>query len=177
MSRHVELVTPRPEECSSEMGSLITTVAKWGLETGFLGLDHELDPMLTSLVREAASRLFGSFEAEMSRLRSALDALESEWDQAAHRVAAYRSNFGELVRRHGWLTGLRAWLWDFREYRAARSLCRRRGPELRSFKSEFAAAERLTRTAREWCEIASQSLRAQYEFEKARGAALRPPTR
>ena len=168
---------PKSEDSSVEMSDLTARVAKWGMETGFLGLEHSVEPMLTSLVHEAARRLFGSSETELSRLRSELDTLEAEWEQTAHRVAAYRSRFGELVKSYGWLTGFRAWFWDFREFRAARRLCRQREPEMKSIRSGFATAERVAKAAKEWCEIASQALRAQYDFEKARAAALRPETR
>ena len=106
MLRRDEQKMPKPEDSSMEMSKLTATVAKWGMETGFLGLEHTLEPMLTSLVHGAAARLFGSFEAELSRIQSERDTLEAEWDDAAHRVAAYRSSFGQLVRNHGRLHGL-----------------------------------------------------------------------
>jgi hypothetical protein len=126
------------------------------------------------MVREAAGRLFGSFEADSDRLRSELDEVESDWEQTALRLSAYRSRFGMPGTRDGCLSRLRCWLWDFREYRAARARYNRREPVLRKGRVEFAAAERKTREAKEWCEIATQSLRAHYEFEKARAASVRP---
>jgi len=105
---------PLPADSSSELEKLTATVAKWGKEAGFLGLEDRLEPRLLAMVREAAARLFGTFEADSGRLRSELDAVESEWDQEAHRVAAYRSRFGVAKGTDRLLTRLRLWLWDYR---------------------------------------------------------------
>ncbi len=174
MWRRTEANVPPPADSSVELAKLTAIVGKWGMEAGFLGLEDRLEPRLESMVREAAGVLFGNFETESDRLRSELEAAESEWDQAAHRVAAYRSRFGAHRENGGWWTGLRCWFWDFRECRAANARCRRCEPILREKRLELAAAERKRRQAREWCEVAAPALRARYEFEKARAAAVRP---
>jgi hypothetical protein len=174
MSHRVESKPPVPGDPATEMGKLTSIVRKWGMEAGFLGLEDDFEPRLAALVVEAAARLYGNAEADLGRLRSELDSVESEWDQAAHRVAAYRSRFGAAAARGGWWNRLRAWFWDFRECRAARTQCKRREPVLAKTRLELAAAERKARQAQEWREIATRALRAQYEFEKARAACLRP---
>jgi hypothetical protein len=163
-----------PADSGSEMAKLTAMVVKWGMEAGFLGLEDRLEPRLESMVREAADLLFGRFESESECLRSELEATESEWEQAAYRVAAYRSRFGAPRGTECWWTRVRCWFWDFREYRAAGARCSRCEPILREKRRELAAAERKRRQAREWCEIAAPALRARYEFEKARAAAVRP---
>ena len=163
-----------PAECSSEMGKLMATVSKWGLESGFLGIEDHLEPRLVASVQGAKGRLFGSSEAEVDRLRSELDAMETDWDQAAHLVSGYRARLAKKDPGAGWWTRLRCWFWDLREYRAARARCNRIEAPLRSKRLEFAAAERQQREAKHWCEVATQALLAQYEFEKARAACLRP---
>lgn len=174
MWHRTEANIPPPAGSRSEMAKLTATVAKWGMEAGFLGFEDRFEPRLESMVREAAALLFGNFEAESGRLRSELEATESERNQAAHRVAAYRSRFGAPVGHGEWWTQWRCWFWDFRKYRDAYARCRRCEPILRQKSREFAAAEHKRRQAREWCEIAASALRARYEFEKARAAAVRP---
>jgi hypothetical protein len=174
MLNHAESTLPVPGDQGSEMGKLSSIVGKWGLEAGFLQLQDDFEPRLEALVLEAAARLYGNAEADLGRLRSELDSVESEWDQAAHQVATYRSRFDAARARGGWWNRLRAWFWDFRECRAARVQCKRRGPVLAKTRLELAAAERKARQAQEWREIATRALRAHYEFEKARAACLRP---
>jgi hypothetical protein len=174
MLHRVESRLPVPGDPGSAMGKLTSIVGKWGMEAGFLGLEDDFEPRLEALMLEAAARLYGDPEADLGRLRSELDSVESEWDQAAHRIATYRSRFGVAGAGGGWWNRLRAWFWDFRECRAARIKCKRLQPVLAKTRLELAAAERKAREAQQWREIATRALRAHYEFEKARAACLRP---
>lgn len=158
----------------AEMAKMTASVAKWGLEAGFLGLEDRLEPRLAAMVREAAMRLFGNCEAETARLRSEMVTAETEWQQAALQIAAWRSRLNQPEAKRGWLKGLYSWFVDFREYRTASGRYERNEPVFRSKRQELAAAELKTRQANEWGEISLQALRAHYEFEKARAASLRP---
>ena len=157
-----------------EMETLMSTVGKWGMEAGFLGLDDYLEPRLAALVREGAERLFGSCASERDRLRVELETVESDWERAARQTEGYRARMGTLRAGRGLLTALRTWYWDFRECRAARTRCGEREPALRKARVDLAAAERKCGEAQAWSEIAIQALRANYGFQKARAASLRP---
>ncbi len=170
-------VEPKPvplPDSGSEMAKMTVSVAKWGLEAGFLGLEDRLEPRLAAMVREAAMRLFGNFEAETARLRSEMETAETEWQQAALQIAAWRSRLDRPETSRGWIKRLCSWVFDFREYRTACARHDRNEPVFRSKRQELATAELKARQANEWCEVSLPALRAHYEFEKARAASLRP---
>ncbi len=159
-----------------EIDSLMKQAARWGLEAGFLGIDGQLEPRIQALLREAAARCFGYCEADRDSLLARLENLEAEWNDEQRTVSEYRARYGlETVVLSGrrWRR-LRTWIWDYRDYCAARAVCRRLSPVVRRLREEFDALERKRRAAAEWRETSAQALRATYEFQRARAARLRP---
>jgi len=159
---------------ASELGALTATVSRWGMEAGFLGIEGHLEGRVSALVRETSVRLFGNCEADRDRWLCQIESIEKEYDDAARRIAACRENRdlarGGLSR----IASLRAWLTELMAHRAARTLRRRRNPDLQTARREFETAERARRYASEWREMSAQSLRATYEYHKARAAMVRP---
>ena len=159
-----------------EIESLMKQVAKWGMEAGFLDIDGHLEARLQPLLRDASAARFGYCETECDSRASRLENLEAEWCSAQRTVAGYRARYGiEAAATQGrhWRR-LRNWIWDYRDYCAARAICRRRAPLVRQLREEFDGLERKRRTAAQWRETAAQALRANYEFHRARAARLRP---
>jgi hypothetical protein len=149
----------------SEMETLTAQVGKWGMEAGFFDLEDHLEPRLAALIRDSSEKLFGNCEAELDCLQSALDSAEIEWSAASRVVERPRPG---LFRR------LCFWLRNAREYRAACGACRRLEPELRKLRLDLDAARSARNAAAEWRKHASETLPANYQFQKNRAALARP---
>ncbi len=158
----------------SELSALTATVAKWGMEAGFLGIEGHLEGRVSALVREASVRWFGNCEAGRDLWLCRVESIEKEYDNASRKIADCRQN-RDLARRGGSrIAVLRAWLIELMAYRSARALRRRRNAELQTARQELETAERTRRDASEWREMSAQSLRATYEYHKARAAMVCP---
>lgn len=165
-------VSSRPAiaQAGSDMETLMNQVCRWGLEAGFLGIDAHLEPRLAALVRETTNRKFGNYEAERDRLLSELEGLEKSYEEAVEAVAK-SARSGESVK--GIAKRVRAWFTGIYDYRTARDRCRQLRPQIDRAKRDYETAELRRREACEWRETATQGLRANYEFQKARAAAVR----
>jgi hypothetical protein len=151
-----------------ELAELTVTVSRWGMEAGFLGIDGHMEGRVLALVREASVRLFGNCEAERDRLLCRIEAIEKEYEESSRQIEE------SGTRRRGLFAWLWAWFTDPVNSSEARSMHRRNDQELRKSRLDFEIAECARRDACEWREMAAQSLRASYEYHKARATAVRP---
>lgn len=82
----------------SELSALTATVAKWGMEAGFLGIEGHLEGRVSALVREASVRWFGNCEAGRDLWLCRVESIEKEYDNASRKIADCRQN-RDLARR------------------------------------------------------------------------------
>jgi hypothetical protein len=144
------------------------------MEAGFLGIDGHLEGRMLALVREASVRLFGNCEAERDRLLCRIEAIEKEYEESSRKIGESDARHEAIRGRRGLLARLWAWFTELANAREARSIHRRNDQELRKSRLDFEIAECARRDACEWREMASQFLRASYEYQKARAAMVRP---
>lgn len=157
-----------------ELAELTVTVSRWGMEAGFLGIDGHLEGRVLALVREASVRLFGNCEVERDRLLCRIEAMEKEYEESSRKIEESGTRHEAFRGRRGLFAWLWAWFTDPANSREARSMHRRNDQELRKSRLDFEIAECARRDACEWREMAAQSLRASYEYHKARAAVVRP---
>lgn len=167
-----ETIRPTAPAAAKELAELTTVVTRWGIEAGFLGIDGHLEGRLPALVREASLRLFGNCEAERDRLICQIEAAERDCEEFARRTEETREK-RESARR-GLFARLRSWWAGLVWSRAVHRMQRRQEPELREKRLRFELAEVARREACDWREMATQSLRANFEYHQTRAALVRP---
>src|SRR5580704_7381484 len=164
MSHKLNETTPTPvPPTAQELAELTAVVSRWGMEAGFLGIEGHLEGRVLALVRESSVRLFGNCEAERDRLLCQIEALEKEHEESEQEFERSRETRESSRGRLGPLARLRLWFAELAGSNAVASLRRRNDPDLRQARLKFELAECARRDAAEWREMATQSLRANYE--------------
>lgn len=177
MSNRVNEAAPAPLPATAqELADLTAVVSRWGMEAGFLGIEGHLEDRLAALVRESSVRLFGNCDAERDRLLVQIEAAEKEIEDTAREAEKRREVRKSIRGRFNLLARIQLWFAELAGAKAARSLRRRNGPEVRQARLKFELADCARRDANEWREMATQSLRANYEYHKTRAALVRPAT-
>lgn len=171
-----EMVAAPVAPTGKELAELTATVSRWGMEAGFLGIEGHFEERIMALVREASVRLFGNCEAERDRLLCRIEAMEKEMEESARKVEECGKERHGVHGRLGPIAWLRTWLSERTEINEARSVRQRNEPDLRKAHLDFELTERTRRDAAEWREMATQSLRASYEYHRERAALVRPQT-
>jgi hypothetical protein len=154
-----------------ELAPLLAECAEWGAQAGYLKLEIDLEPRLQAQVDDAVLRGFGDWRAAMRSVLTPLEAAESEMRELQRVISAFR--VAERSLAGSWLRRLGRWWREWREYRAALALCRRRLPVVRGLRAAAEAAGRVSRDAETWRDAALSALRAQYEFSRQRATSAR----